>query len=402
MKYINNEVIKGYEWNWEKYYKEARKLVKEVMGDSFETIYFPEWDDCMWDMFLSERASGKTTNLLIIHLFAWKDGRMKCEYIRRKKSEVAPSNAEELYSTIKEFHYIEKIFKGEYNDIIYRREKKGWYLVHRDEDGNIDKECSDEVCHMHSLDVSPESTKSTYNSPKGDFILFDEAIPINGITTEDEWIALCQLLSTITRLRVSCKYYILANTISTYSHIFHELEIYDVVNEMEIGESRIVTSSRGTRVSVTFIALNMEATKQKRDINLLKFGFRNPRLSSIIGGEKLETRNYPHLPRKEENEERTQEPIHIYLAMYGKRYRLELWDSDVIGEYIYVRETHTKPREDAIIYTIDTPKSKQERYGMGIGDNLDKYIWNMYEWNRFYYTYNDIGTALEHYVEECA
>ena len=85
------------------------------------------------------------------------------------------------------------------------------------------------------------------------------------------------------------------------------------------------------------IAKSSEKISEKRIINNLEFfGFDNPKLNSIIGGEEWETYNYPHLPRKEREEKRKCILNKgVYFKVYDDYLAIEFWESDVIGKYMF-------------------------------------------------------------------
>lgn len=116
---------------------------------------------------LSDRSRGKTTNKLIVALILFKMYGIVLQYIRQKKSDCEPKVIRNLYETVKEYNYIEKIFGDTFNDIEYYG--KRWYLTKRDEEGNVIEKCDEHSTMCIGLDES-DSLKSTYNAPKGDMI----------------------------------------------------------------------------------------------------------------------------------------------------------------------------------------------------------------------------------------
>lgn len=405
IKYINNSKENGIKHDYDGAIKYWNKLSKKKMGESYDSKYHFHNVNCMWQVYMSPRDMGKTTQVLgmILVLHKW-DG-LKGSYIRNRLEDIKENIVSGIFNTIVEYGYVEDIYGDEYNSIRYYRNKRAFYLVYVDENGKILREDPAELMHVHSLDYSPEATKSGYVSPSEDVFVVDEFIPMNGFTTENNFLALNHLLSTITRDRLPAdciRVYMLANTITANTHIFHELGIYTDVQQMKIPEGRLVINNHNNMpVWVEYISLhNGEQKKRRLDIMLSKFGFSNPKLSSITGDTKSEIKIYPHLPRIEEGEERYREPIYIYFVMYGRRFRLCIESSNLIGEYLYCFESYDTPKDDSIIYTLETPMKHNERYGLGRGDGLDKYITDMYKANRIYFSYNDVGSMLDTYIHE--
>lgn len=123
-------------------------------------------DKVTYMVLMSERASAKTTTFLLVGLFLTKMYGVVTQYVRLKREYITVAKIATLYDVVKEFGYINKIFGGEYNDIVYDRFEHTFYLV-----GDNDKKMACCVC-LNLEDA--ESYKSGYNAPHGDFILFDE------------------------------------------------------------------------------------------------------------------------------------------------------------------------------------------------------------------------------------
>ena len=402
--YIDNQLSNGINMDWNYIFREMTRIVKERTKKESDNFYLPQppifHANYFFDM--SERSTGKTTNYIIAGLIYYKKYReygAKIEYIRLTKDGIMPKNARNLFSTIEKYGYINIIFNGKWNSI--EMKPRAWYLCFRDDSGKIIDIDNQECCHMHSLeDKEIDAEKSVYTS-LGDFCIVDEFIPVNGINTEQQFLNLMQLISTIRRLRLSFKVFMLANTINLHCHFFREFEISDKILNMKKGNEKIVTSGRGVLIWVHLIAFS-EETSDKRIYNNLKYvGFKNPKLNSIIGGEQWETKNYPHLPRALDNENR--EPIegYIYFNYYGRYLRYTLYFSDYIGTFVLVSPcTDFKNKGDSIIYTLEKPERKNERYLHGSGDRLDKLVLGLVKQNRVYFTDNQTGSLFDAFCNE--
>lgn len=406
IEYINDNELNGILIDWNFIYKEYLRIIKQVCNSEeiFQSIYLPKppMNSATWFVDMSERSVGKTTNYIIIGLLLYKYYGIKTEYIRLKKDGIMPKNASQLFKTIRMFNYIEVIFREfGFNDV--KMGARCWYLVHKDMNGKILEEDTEEFMHMHSLEnAEVDNEKSVYNSPKGDWILLDEFIPVDGITTEQQFINLCQLHSTIRRQRLSTKTVLLANTINKYTHFFKELCISKDVQTLHMGEQTIATTNRGVRVWVHLIKFS-EKISERRILNNLQFyGFDNPKLNSIIGGEEWETHNYPHLPiKKREEVRKCNLKKGVYFKVYDDYLAVEFWKSDVIGKYMFIRQqTNTPDPEKSIIYTLETPTLKNEIYGLGIGRPIEKKIVSYYNQHRCYYNHNECGSQFEYYLNE--
>ena len=135
-------------------------------------------------------------------------------YVRDRDDNIAPKNSRKMFDTIIANNYIELITEGQYNSVEYRA--KAWYLVLRNESGDIIDECSVAFCYMQSIQ-SADDVKSVLNDPLADLIIYDEFI--GKYLYPNQFVDFFNLISTIKRLRQSCIIIMLANVIDMY-HIY--------------------------------------------------------------------------------------------------------------------------------------------------------------------------------------
>lgn len=403
--YIDNKIVNGVDVKWNRIFKELKKVVKDTMKNEISNFYIPQPPLYSANYFfdMSERSTGKTTNYVLAGLIYYKlyknDG-AKIEYIRLSKDGIMPKNAKNLFSTIEKYGYIEKVFDGKWNSI--EMKPRTWYLCLRDKEGKIIDMDTQECCHMHSLESKEiDSEKSVYTS-LGDFVIVDEFIPVDGINTEQQFLNLMQLISTIRRQRLSLRVFMLANTINLHCHFFREFEISEKILTLKVGNEKIVTSGRGVSMWVHIIGFE-KSVSDKRIYNNLKYvGFKNPKLNSIIGGQEWETKNYPHLPKVKENENRKPLEGFIYFNYYGRYLRYTIQYSDLLGIFALVSPVFDfKNKGDCVIYTLEMPTRYNERFLHGKGDKIDKLVLGIVKENRVYYTDNMTGSLFNAYCKEC-
>lgn len=404
IKYIDGNVLNGIEIDWNYIYKQYLGVLKKVVKSKevLDGIYIPKppLNSANWFFECSERSVGKTTNYLIIGLILWRDYGIKTEYIRLNKDGIMPKNASKLFDTIREYGYIEAIFDN-WNDVNYNRHR-GYNLCMRDEDGKVAEQQDAEFMHLHCLDSAEvDAEKSVYNSPLGDWILFDEAIPVTGITTEQQFLNLMQLHSTIRRQRLSTRTIVLANTINKYTHLFEEFEIRKPINSMRMGESKIIETRRGVSIWFHLIKFN-EVITEKRLINNLKFyGFSNPKLSSIIGGEEWETKNYPHLLNELRKDHKNIIKNRLFFRIYDDILCFDIMENDEFGRFAMIHRHTEEPREDSIVYTLAMPTRKNENYKMRSMRKIEVLISDLYKQNRVFYASNECGSLFEFFIDSC-
>lgn len=388
MQYIDNNQQKGIKIDWKMIFKEYKKL--KCPEDTYDPTTLP-LGIVNWSLLLSARSRGKTTNLLIIGLLLYKHYKIQTGYIRQTDNMTKSTKARELYNVICEFNYIERIFGEEWNSVYLWQ--KHFYLCKRDDDGNILSKSNDDICMLMSIDKSYDY-KSTLTKPRCDWILIDEMI--SNKYAENEFIDLCQLISTIRRKRLSTKIICASNMVTPYNQYIEEMGLRDTVLKMQPGDSNIVKTILGLQIYVEILDSTKFNDKKSVSANMSYFGFANNKLKAITG-EDWEIRMYPHLLRPEEDEVRELITRDIYIHAFGKYLCMEIYNSSVMGDYCLFRPYPTGEPEDGIIFTDQIPKKSNEFYGTGEGTKLHK-LWDFIKLHRDFYSSNEIGHMIETYI----
>lgn len=383
VKYLDDDINKGIVVDWalvRKYYKK--------LGCP-KNVYNPNtlpYQSSTYFILQSERATGKTTGLLLTGMILNRLYGIEIQYLRSKESMIANKVIQDLFSVIREFHYVDKLTHGEYNDVEYRARR--WYYVYRDEEGNITKKSAYSFMTCLAIDKS-ELYKSTYNAPTGDFIIFDEFV--GKYYPTNEFVYFADLLSTIIRKRRTAKIFMLANTIDKHSPYYSELEIYDDVQIMEVGTNKQVKTDLGTDIYLEFIGLQM--TEAKREYNKLYFGFKSPNLAAITGGG-WSTNNYRHIKPNYTVVKRG-----CYIEFNNKYLALDLVKyPENNGVFIAVHKA-TGVYDDSLIYTLDELKDKRYRYWLGNGkDNISKFYIKLIEQHKIMFQDNSVGSMFSHHL----
>lgn len=386
MKYIKNDKNLGIEYDFNLLKRKYKKL--NCPNDVYTPLHVP-FDRAKWIVDLSDRSTGKTTGWLLLGLLMFREYGTVIQYVRQRADFIAPKISGELFKAILQHGYIEKITDGEYNSVCYR--SKRWFLCNRKENGEIENAMEQHFCYMLSVDKS-EEYKSGYNAPTGDIIIYDEFI--GKYYTQNEFVYFCDLVKTIQRERISPFIVLLANTINKESPYFNELEIYDAVQKMKIGDSDLITTERGTSIYVELLGIVMKKKEKRSVLNRLFYGFQNNALGAITG-EDWAVKNYQHIPDGNAQIINSQ-----YYILFNKKYvRLDIVNHETLGRCIYCHWA-TRNYDDSIIFTIENQTDTRYRFRTG-GTAYSK-LWNMYKMNKFYYSTNDVGHFIEQYLNMCA
>ena len=348
-------------------------------------------DEVQYLVFLSERESGKTTNWLLYGMIMnWEYGTI-IQYVRQGEDDIAPKNTSDLFSVILDYDYIEKITGGQYNSVYYHSRR--WYFAKVDEDGK-----TVEVAPEHFMFMCCVLKQEKLKSSTGDLVIFDEFI--SKYYFPDEFIDLCNLTKTIFRGRRSPKIVMLANTIDRHSPYYNELEIYDEVQTIKIGEHQTITTPLGTKIYLELLGATVQRQQKRSIINRLFYGFRNPKLAAITGAD-WSMRNYQHIPKLDPESDDTITSIcnSVYIYYNRKYVRLELVIHSSLGLCCFVHWA-TKTYPDSIIFTIE--EMYDPRYYHKFGKNsLTKLIKQLMDSKHVYYATNDVGSFFESYYNRC-
>lgn len=385
MKYINNDIQCGIEYDWRKVKEEFRKL--NIPKDVYSPMHLP-FDKAKYNVLLSERSRGKTTNILLLGMCMHKLYGTTIEYIRKKEDQITKKITINLFTTILEYDYIEKLTDGKYNSIWYNARR--WYYCLVDEDGNVIEKAPTHFMSMLSIDRN-ETYKSGYNAPRGDFIVYDEFI--SKYYYADEFLYFTDLLKTIIRDRLSPIIFMLSNMIDKNSEYLDELMISEQVMLMSVGDSSLITTKKGTNIYVELLEMSKKTITPRRQLsNKLYFGFDNPKLINITGGDWV-VENYPHIPKKIEYDSVIN---NIFMKFSSNFIRLELVTyNDQF--FVFCTKFTSVIYDDSIILTLEPPNKSNEIYGLGRG-KVFKFIWSLYDDKRFRYQSNTIGAWIDKYV----
>lgn len=396
IKYIDNDVKKGILYDWKFIKREYKKL-----GVPKE-YYFPlkvQWENAGYCQALSDRARGKTSEVLLLGMVMNKHYETIIHYIRQDEKTITPYSMRDLFATLVDCGYIEQITDGEYHDVYYWGHK--WYYCNYDENGKRTETAPEHFMICMHLGES-DKRKSSYNCPRGDLIVFDEFIQLSGYGYSD-FIRFSDLVSTIFRKRLCGCVYMLSNTIDLTSPWFDEFCIRDDINTMEQGESRLIESPLGTKVFVEI--LKADSSEQSANVNRRYFGFPNPKLAAITGKGTWATETYPHIPpsvminpETGEKEERDITLLYnkLFMRQSGKLLKLQLV-KDERGLCVYVTPA-TRTYEDSFILTHSEITTDREIFAFGNRGTPLEMFWRLYKQNKWYFATNGDGALVAAYV----
>lgn len=360
----------------------------KIPGDVFNPVKELNKRVGDWNVILSSRARGKTTNLLLWGMCAnWTNGTI-IQYIRQYDDMLTPSMIQDLFKVILEHDYISTITGGQYNSCKYYRRR--WYYTLTDESGEEIQRA--EKPFMNCLAINREhDLRSTYNCPEGDFIIVDEFMRADKMYIRDEFILLNNLLSTIIRDRTTARIFLLANLVDVTCPYLVEMGIHEIVSKMNFGDFKQITIDN-TVLSIYLIPQPPAKNKRKNKYFSL---WQNNRLTGITGAKGTwALKIYPHAPHDEfKIIDRAQ--IHCrdgYICREIRQYSN--------GFYVMFYPL-IEPLPDKVTYTYDDsePFDIMRRYGMG-GDTLtEKLVIYLINRRKWYFSDNTTGERVTQFLK---
>lgn len=391
VKYVNNKPELGINYDWDLVKREYNRL--NVPEGYYEINWGALKNDAIkFIMSLSERSTGKTTNLgLLVGLVLNKLYGTTVVYIRATEGELSASHAQKLVEVVRLYNggeYVRKLTDGKYNSLYYHWRQFFYCFV--DENGERVETAKEPCIQLLSVDRANDY-KSTLNLPLGDWIVFDEFI--GKYYRPDEAIHFLDLLKTIIRDRLSPTVVMLANTINLNSPYFEEMEIGRDVRRLQKGDKKVITTERGTNIYIEIVNLIRKDSTHSL-LNSLFFGFKNPKINAITGGEVWAFENVPHILH-----EATDKLVilrNIYIESGLELLQVEIVANKEQGAHLEVHRA-TKTYDDSYILTLSELKDKRYHYGLG-GERVHRILSEYIIDRRVYYSSNEVGSIFKDYV----
>lgn len=350
--------------------------------------------------------AGKTTTALLYGLLLNVRYNITIEYLRNDDAQIRRAAAETLFDTIKNYHYIEKIYNNRWNDVVYKYMQHKFYLCRRDANGDIEEESREPVCVLHS-NQDWQSIKSGYNSPNGNYIILDEALDSDR-STHLLWKEFMNNISTIGRVgsdpeRTSkCHVIILANNTDRYAWLFQDFCISDLIPDLKYGTMLKWKTELGTTGICTLMEQSEEQKERLKNKKIPFFGFNTPKAAQFIGSSEWTSKEYKHPDFYIDFDKCIFRRMYIY---HRQRYiQLNMFYDDEHRKYIYLHFANEPMKYDNIILTLE-PSGKCEFYGIceyednkRVADFVRK-VFRLKKENRWYYQSNLIGEIVDDYMK---
>ena len=360
-----------------------------------------------WSIILSMRQdAGKTTTALLLGLILHKFYGYPIEYLRNDDSQIRRAASETLFNTVLHFDYIRKIYDGKWNSINYKYMQHKFFLCLKNSDGEIIEEDIEPICILHSNEDWSD-IKSSYNSPKGNYIVLDEAMDTHRASNL-LWREFMENVSTIGRVgsdeeRASkCHVLILGNNTDRFAWLFQDFCISDLIPDLKYGTLIKFKTELGTTGICTLMEQSELQKEKLRKKEIPFFGFNTPKAAQFIGISEWTSKEYQHPDFYIDFEKCVFRRMYIF---HRQRYiQLNLFYDEDHKKYIYLHFAREPLKKDNIILTLN-PKTYCEFYGIceyednkKVADIVRKFF-RLRRENRWYYESNLIGEIVDDYIK---
>ena len=352
--------------------------------------------DCKYFMCFGERSNGKTYQVLLHGLkdFINSGYQNQTAIIRRWHDDLVGKRAATMWDNLvnneKGENQVRILTHSKYDNIIYRGGM--WYLAKWDTENSKFINNPTPLAFAFTLSDSEHDKSSSYG--KVQTILFDEFIPKDARYTLNEFVTFMNVCSTIIRGRNTVKIFMCANTMSKYALYFDEMGITNV-RKMKKGDIDIYKyGDSGLKVAVEYCD-----SPNKNKPSDVYFAFDNPALKMITTGE-WQLDIYPHLVNKFENKD--------VKFSYFIVYKENILQADIVIKpteaftFIHRKTTPLKYEDKDIIFT--TENNQRINYFGRLTKPVTKAgkkIYFFFAANKVFYSSNDIGDIMSHYLAWC-
>lgn len=378
----------GIRYDWGLIKREFKKL--KTPPEVYDPTTVPI-ESVNYVMELSTRSYGKTTQWILMGLLMHELYGTTPIIIRQTEEMTAPKHAASLLDVIRTYdggRYIRQLTENRWNDVTIKARKV--YYCLRDDRGDIVEKGTEPVIYLITLEENM-ALKSVFNAPRGDLIIFDEFI--SDLYRINEFVTFCDELKTIIRSRLSPRVVLLSNTINTTSPYFRELEIGKEVRKLNKNESTVVTTELGTKIYIR--VSDSPSTRHKGILNSMFFGFRNPELAAIRGGDVVW--NFREVPRILTSDD------DVYL---DRKLKIDTIDDMISVDFVstpdrgLVANIHPgEAHDDSIILTMGDIWDRQHRKGLGFGQR-EKLLVLLLDRGKVYYSDCETAAVFRNFLTE--
>ena len=350
-------------------------------------------ENCLWNVVIGERSNGKTTGCLLHMLRDYIDSGYKHQGVLMRREATDFKDGGKFMFTVVET-YVKDLTHGKWTGIEYKNES--WFLYRTDANDKIIRD-SKPFCYAMAISSMVHYKSRSY----GDFIrtiVFDEFLDPNSHYLKNEWLMLCNNVSTVVRNKAKARIFLIGNTVDMYGcPYFKEWGIKNV-GKLEKGDIQVYKYGENGQTS---LAIQMSDGLSKKKDSDVYFAFDNPNLKMITDGA-WQIVTAPHLPDDYEYDKK--DIVFQYFIKY---------DDDVlhcecitreneIYTYIHRKTSPLKDTDHDLIYDmVENPKSNYRTNLLKPFTKVEKKIKSLFDMDKVFYQDNEVGEEVKAYLRWC-
>lgn len=350
---------------------------------------------CIYNMIIGERSNGKSYQVNKTNVYGCDEADIKgyiqgggqFAYVRRHKEDIAPRFASSILEPFVLSGDIEKWTKGKYNNYIYKSYM--WYLVHRDETGEIDAVDDTPCGYAFALSLEQSYKSNSYiNVTK----IFLEEFLSRDFYLSNEFILFMSIVSTIVRQRDNVLIFMCGNTVNQYCPYFDEMGI----NPRNQKKGTIDIYTYGD--SGLTLACEYSDFPSKKKPSDKYFAFGNERLNMITQGS-WEIALYPHCPIKIKPKDILYK---FYIVYHENTLQCEvIYTEDNNFIFIHRKTTPIKIDYDTLVYTLVTNSNIHYRNNLTKAYTpLEQNILLLFKQGKIFYDTNNTGEIVRNFLAD--
>lgn len=372
-------------------------IPREYWGIDLDSFFSHQYN-----IYISIReTAGKTTQSLILGMVlnSLYPDKYQIEYLRNDNTQVVRANIENLFNTVRNLGYIEKIYGTKYNDVVYKTQSRKFFLCNKDEDGSIIDQANDPICVVHSLETALDAKSGYTAGGRGNFIVLDEFQDTKR-ATYNIFPQFLNYISTIGRplsegARDWLHVLLIGNNTDTYNFYFDEFLIAEEIPYLKFGGAIEFKTEYGVNGVCRYLELSEKQKERIKRKDIPFLGFPSKKAAAFTGLEEWAGETYKHASFDLDYEN---DCIfrRAYIKHRGRYIQLDLFVNETVGAFAFLHFANEPKFDDNLIFTVD-PERATDIYGFGKYEKREKilkickHIVNLLQENRFYYASNKVG-----------
>lgn len=367
-------------------------------------------------MLLSIREdAGKTFNTLLkaLAMHVYQDEELHIIYCRSDKTQITKANIENLFDGIVSNGYLQKLYNGKYNHIIYKHMTHKFYLTYK-EDGMNDEDCvlGDFFCQVIANE-NYINYKSSITDNKSNVFIYDE-IGDTKRDTSRQMIEFMNNISTFLRPQDRLqkdgtplgKVIMLGNNTDKYLFWFYEFCIEEDIDNLKYGSYIDKQTELGTTFACYLLAQSDEFKEKREKKKIHFFGFNTPKMDAFNGIQEWQADVHPHIPYNDFLMDCELIYNKLWIKHRNRYIRINIYNHIKMGVVLFLHYSNKPQKTDGFVLTSFEPQEQNECFGFGYDLPHTKarqrleYIRELGQTKRIYFANNSVGELYQNFCNE--